>query len=38
MQVNNTESPVEPSNSRSSQGIIIKDAKSISEKAFTNID
>ena len=33
MQVNNPETPVEPANSKSSQGITINDAKTISEEA-----
>ena len=34
MQVNNPETPVEPMNSKSSQGIIISNAKTISKEAF----
>ena len=37
MQVNNPETPVEPVDSKSSQGIIINDPKTISEEAFNNI-
>ena len=38
MQVNNPKTPIEPMNSKSSQGIIISDAKTISEEVFNNID
>ena len=38
MQINNPETPVEPANSKNSQGIIINDAKRISEEVFNNIE
>ena len=37
-QVNNPETPVEPTNSKSLQRIIINDAKTISEEVVNNIE
>ena len=36
--LHNPETPVEPANGKSSQGIIINDAKTISEETFNNIE